>query len=217
MGAFRVSTRHRTDWAVCGPAVAATPEGYTEMSLVEGRQPIYRSPPFGRSPDRRVAALRDDAPGRLGASYSRSDHGPESTPRLPLRVLCVDDNRDVADSEAMLLELYGCEVVVCYDGKSALAEALRFGPDVCLIDFNMPGMDGCTVARHLKAWRKCDPLYLIAVTACDSESAYRETAEAGFDMHLVKPLDWEELARALSDLEYSLGRVENFAQWAGRG
>jgi CheY-like chemotaxis protein len=136
---------------------------------------------------------------------------------MPLRVLCVDDNRDVADSEAMLLELYGCEAAVCYDGTSALREALRFGPDVCLIDFNMPGMDGCTVARHLRAWRRCAPLYLIAVTAYGSETAHRRTREAGFDLHMVKPLDWEELSRALSGVEHALGRAERFAPWAGRG
>ena len=66
----------------------------------------------------------------------------------PLRVMCVDDNRDVADSEAMLLECYGFEVETCYDGASALATALRFGPDVCLIDFDMPEMDGIELAQR---------------------------------------------------------------------
>ena len=126
----------------------------------------------------------------------------------PLRVLCVDDNRDAADSEAMLLELHGCEVDVCYDGHSALAAALRFSPDVCLIDVNMPGMDGCEVARRLRSWRRGQPVYLIAVTAHGSDETREETAAAGFDLHLVKPADWDELSLALAELEQRLGRAE---------
>lgn len=136
----------------------------------------------------------------------------ERQAEVPLRVLCVDDNPDVADSEAMLLELYGCEVAVSYDGPSAIAEALRFGPDVCLIDYNMPQMDGCTVARHLKAWRKCDPIYLIAVTAHGSDSVREQTTRAGFDLHLVKPVNWDELNAALSDREQALGRAAHMSR-----
>ncbi len=127
---------------------------------------------------------------------------------MPLRVLCVDDNRDVADSEAVLLEMSGYEVAVCYDGPSALAEALRFSPDVCLVDYNMPGMNGCEVARHLRAWRRGRPIYLIAVTAHGSEQVRRLTAAAGFDLHLVKPVDWDELSAVLADLDHAPGRGE---------
>ena len=128
-----------------------------------------------------------------------------------LRVLCVDDNRDLADSEAMVLELHGCEVEVCYDGPSALAAALRFGPDVCLIDLNMPGMDGCEVARRLKAWRRGHPVHLIAVTAHGSDEARVKTAAAGFDRHVVKPVDWGVLSLELAVLERSLGRAERLS------
>ena len=131
--------------------------------------------------------------------------------QMPLRVLCVDDNRDHADSEAMLLELHGCEVEVAYDGPSALEAALRFGPDVCLIDFNMPEMDGCEVARRLRAWRRGQPMYLIAVTARGSDAAREKTANAGFNLHLVKPVDWEELSLKLSELEQSFGRAKRLS------
>ena len=134
----------------------------------------------------------------------------------PLRVLCVDDNRDAADSAALLLELYGCEVAVCYDGPSALAEALRFGPDVCLVDFNMPGMDGCEVATRLRAWRRARPVRLIAVTAHGSDQVRAMTAAAGFALHLVKPVDWDELVGALSCLEHELGRAGLVAGCARR-
>ena len=125
---------------------------------------------------------------------------------VPLRVMCVDDNRDAADSEALLLACYGCVVQVCYDGVSALAEALRFAPDVCLVDYNMPGMDGCEVARRLKRWRGTPPPYLVAVTAHGSDEVRERTARAGFDLHLVKPVDWERLCAALAGVERALGR-----------
>ena len=122
----------------------------------------------------------------------------------PLRVMCVDDNRDAADSAALLLELYGCVVAVCYDGPSALAETLRFAPDVCLIDVNMPGMSGCEVAERLKTWRRSRPVYLIAITAHCTDAAREMTARAGFELHLVKPVDWGELLAVLADVEHEL-------------
>lgn len=131
---------------------------------------------------------------------------------VSLKVICVDDNRDAADSAAMLLELYGCEVAVCYDGPSALAEVLRFCPDVCLIDYNMPGMTGCDVAKRLRAWNGLRPLRLIAVTAHGSDEIRQKTAAAGFDLHLVKPVDWEELTAVLSELELELGRAEHITR-----
>jgi two-component system OmpR family response regulator len=136
---------------------------------------------------------------------------------VPLRVMCVDDNRDAADSAALLLELYGCVVAVCYDGPSALAEALRFAPDVCLIDFNMPGMSGCELAERLKGWRRSRPVYLIAVTAHGSDAAREMTARAGFDLHLVKPVDWDELSKVLAELEHKFGRAERVSRRAHCG
>ncbi len=129
-------------------------------------------------------------------------------PARPVRVLCVDDHRDAADSAAMVLSLYGYEAVACYDGVSALAGALRFGPDVCLIDFNMPGMDGCEVARRLRAWQRGRACYLVAVTAHGVDSVREMTTSSGFDLHLVKPIDWEELREALTHFEQSLRRAE---------
>jgi CheY-like chemotaxis protein len=121
----------------------------------------------------------------------------------PLRVLCIDDDPDVADSAALVLEGYGCVTAACYDGPSALAETLRFGPDVCLIDLSMPGMDGCEVARRLKAWRWEHPVHLVAVTAHGSDAARAAAAAAGFDRHLVKPVDWDELRPALARLAHA--------------
>jgi CheY-like chemotaxis protein len=118
--------------------------------------------------------------------------------------MSIDDNRDAADSAALLLERYGYAVAVCYDGAAALAAALRFEPDVCLIDLNMPGLNGYELAERLTAWRRSRPVYLVAVTAYGGDRDRAKTARAGFARHLVKPLDWGELFAALADLEVRL-------------
>ena len=122
-----------------------------------------------------------------------------------LKVLCVDDNHDAADSEAMLLELYGWEVAVCYDGATALLEAANFHPDACLIDYNMPGMNGCELAQHLRAREEGNSGYLILVTAHAADSIAKVAVECGFDLHMVKPVDWEDLTGVLAKLEGRLG------------
>lgn len=125
--------------------------------------------------------------------------GPGAEPDR-LRVLCVDDYRDSADTLSVLLEIYGCETRVCYTGRTAIAAAATFRPDACLIDLNMPGMDGDEVARRIRSLFPDAPPILIAVTAQgDAESRARTTA-AGFDMHLVKPVDPDELATTVADL-----------------
>ena len=67
-----------------------------------------------------------------------------------IRVLCVDDNCDIADTEAMMLNLYGFDARACYDGFEALELAREFRPHAYLVDLDMPGMDGCEVARVLR-------------------------------------------------------------------
>jgi two-component system OmpR family response regulator len=107
---------------------------------------------------------------------------------LPLRVLCVDDNCDIADSEAELLRVMGFEARACYNGSAALVEAIAFLPSLCLIDLNMPGMDGDELALRLRNLLY-PPVILIAVTAMSSETCSQRVQEAGFDLHLVKPVD----------------------------
>jgi CheY-like chemotaxis protein len=117
-----------------------------------------------------------------------------------LKVLCVDDNRDVADSEAMLLDLLGYDSWACYDGTQALVEARRFHPDVFLLDLNMPGMDGCEIARELRIRYEGHPPLLVAITAKSGTEDYRRTRDAGFDAHLVKPVAPNRLAEMLATL-----------------
>lgn len=139
------------------------------------------------------------APSRHGDELSRArgeEERPRSTPELEpsddppppgRRVLIVDDNRDSADSLGTLLELGGHRVEVAYDGEAGLEAAERFAPEVVLLDIGLPRLDGYEVARRLRAER--DGLLIVAVTGYGQESARRKSAEAGFDHHLLKPVD----------------------------
>ena len=93
----------------------------------------------------------------------RHNTHPEENP--PLRVLYVDDNRDAADTAVDLLRVCGFEPRASYNGPAALAEAASFRQSVCLIDLNMPGMDGVELAVRLRADAGGEPLVLVAVTA----------------------------------------------------
>lgn len=115
------------------------------------------------------------------------------------RVLCVDDNRDVADSEADLLRVVGFEARACYDGASARRAAGEFAPHVCLIDLHMPGMDGDELAGALRAEAEW-PALMVAVTAMDNEESRVRTRAAGFAFHLVKPVDPHDLLRVVDEL-----------------
>jgi two-component system, OmpR family, response regulator len=123
---------------------------------------------------------------------------PDGVP--PLRVLCVDDNRDVADSEADLLHVHGFDARACYSGASALREAAEFRPCVCLIDLNMPGMDGDELAVRLREQEGGPPPVLMAVTARDDEQSQRRIRNAGLAPHLVKPVDPNELVAVIEGL-----------------
>jgi len=113
------------------------------------------------------------------------------------RVLIVDDNEDAADSLGMLLESHGHVTRVAYSGPEALQAADEFGPQVVLCDVGLPGMDGHEVASRLRA-RRDRPLLLVAVTGWGSESDRLRTTEAGFDKHLVKPVDLDAIVGIFS-------------------
>lgn len=119
----------------------------------------------------------------------------------PLRVLCVDDNLDAADSLGTLLRLVGFQAVVCHDAATALSVVGSFHPEACLLDISMPGMDGCELARHLRARADGTTLFLVAVTATGGPEAEARTRAAGFDLHLVKPVAPQRLVDVLFDFE----------------
>ncbi len=152
--------------------------------------------------------------GQLSASSAGLGHGSRFELRLPeieapaasaaaatlddepltARLLLVDDNRDAADTTAELLRLMGAEVAVAYDGASALDTVRDWRPDAILLDIGMPEMDGHEVARRL---REMSPTIgrprLIALTGWGQEQDRERTREAGFDDHMVKPVDIDAL------------------------
>lgn len=113
------------------------------------------------------------------------------------RLLVVDDNRDSAESLALLLEMYGHEVQMAFEGLAALEMARTFRPEVVLLDIGLPGMDGYEVARRLRAGQESH-LVLVALTGYGQDDDRRLSREAGFDHHLVKPVDLQELARVIA-------------------
>jgi CheY-like chemotaxis protein len=118
-----------------------------------------------------------------------------------LRILVVEDNRDSADSLRMLLELYGYEVTVAYSGPEGLRAAERWRPDVILCDIGLPGLDGYGVASRLRQNPSTAAARLIAVTGYGGEFDRRRTKEAGFDGHMVKPVEPETLQQVLATLK----------------
>jgi PAS domain S-box-containing protein len=105
------------------------------------------------------------------------------------RVLIADDNRDGAESLAMVMTVFGCEVRTAYDGASAVRTAESFEPEVVFLDLGMPGMDGFEAARRIRSLPGGSTTVLIALTGWGQERDRQRTSEAGFDAHLVKPID----------------------------
>jgi CheY-like chemotaxis protein len=119
------------------------------------------------------------------------------------RVLVVDDNVDSAQSMSLLLGLEGYQVECAYDGEEALQRAERFRPHVVLLDLGLPRFSGYEVARRLRGEgsdAEVDPeLLLVAVSGYGRERDRQAAREAGFDLHLTKPADPDEVLRVLAD------------------
>jgi len=105
------------------------------------------------------------------------------------RILIADDNADVVESFQLMLQMLGHEVDTALDGLEAVSKAEQFQPDVIVLDVGMPGLDGLEAARRIRRQLNGKQVILIAVTGWGNDSNKRESAEAGFDVHLVKPVD----------------------------
>jgi signal transduction histidine kinase len=114
------------------------------------------------------------------------------------RVLVVDDNQDAALSLAMLLEAMGHDVETAFDGDEGVAKAATMLPDLIFLDLGMPRMDGIEAAKHLRALPGGNAITLVALTGWAQQHDLRRTHEAGFDRHLLKPIDPAELDRLLA-------------------
>jgi CheY-like chemotaxis protein len=134
--------------------------------------------------------------GKIEPDRRRPDAGSPSPAPPGARILVVDDNVDTARGTARLLQLAGHDVRIAHDGPQALQVAREHHPQFVLLDIVLPGMDGYEVARQLRADPRLRDAVLIAISGY-SEDDYRPPEEAGFDHHLVKPIDHEALRAIL--------------------
>jgi CheY-like chemotaxis protein/two-component sensor histidine kinase len=155
--------------ALHGGSVTASSEGPGRGSTFEVRLPLAPS----EAPNRNAAHGHKGFAGR--------------------RVLVVDDNQDATETLQTLLESLGATVVSAANGREALSQFERFQPDAVLLDIGMPGMDGYEVARRIRALAAGGATRLIALTGWGQQEDVRRCFEAGFNHHLVKPLDVDKL------------------------
>lgn len=143
----------------------------------------------------RVTTTQSSAP-----RPTESSHAPASALGSSLRILVVDDNRDSAVSLSILLSLTGHETTTAFDGEEALDTADRFQPDVVLLDIGLPKLNGYEVCRALRAVPRERRLVIVALTGWGQDDDRRKSVQAGFDAHLVKPVDPDALQRTLRQL-----------------
>ncbi len=167
-----------------------------------------------------VKGLTELHGGTVEARSAGLGHGSEFTVRLPLalpeqataplvaepgpaaplrrRILIADDNQDAAESLSILLQLEGHEVQVAYLGRAALSLAQAFRPDTAVLDIGMPDLSGYEVAEVLRREPWATNMQLIALTGWGQDNDRRRALEAGFNHHLVKPVDPNQLLRLVA-------------------
>jgi CheY-like chemotaxis protein len=111
--------------------------------------------------------------------------------------LVIDNDHDVADSFALLLGLFGCEVRTAYDGFASISTLVEFEPEIVLLDLGMPGMNGYETAHRIRELPEGRKILLVAVTGWGQDGDRERTREAGFDLHLTKPASIEAIERLL--------------------
>ncbi|MDB4961982.1 MAG: Chemotaxis protein methyltransferase CheR [Myxococcales bacterium] len=129
-------------------------------------------------------------------------HAHPMSPTSLSRILVVDDNDDAAYALKKALEVLGHTVETAHDGPDALRRVTSFKPNIALVDIGLPVMDGYELARRL---REQQPVHLVAVTGYGQESDFRRSAAAGFEQHLVKPVDLDRLQEVVNLLNHSAG------------
>jgi two-component system CheB/CheR fusion protein len=148
-----------------------------------------------RLPTSSLLSVRTPEPSRNGDGQPDS-HVSKPAPR---RILIVDDNVDAAESLCMLLSLEGHDIRLAHDGLTALRMAETLQPEVVLLDIGLPRMDGYEVARRLRHRPEMEKALLVALTGYGQDDDRRRSHEAGFNVHLVKPVDLDALRLALAD------------------
>jgi CheY-like chemotaxis protein len=125
----------------------------------------------------------------------------EPTPIAALRILIVDDSRDSAESLAMLFKIAGNETHSVYDGLAAVNAAESLKPDVVLLDIGMPKLNGFEVARRIREQPWGKDMVLVALTGWGQDEDRQKSREAGFDGHLLKPVDFDALMHLLTETQ----------------
>ncbi len=141
----------------------------------------------------RIPVLTEVQPG----SGSRTS-GPGAVAGARRRILVVDDNRDAAESLGMMLTLMGNEVRTAHDGLAAVEAAEAYRPEMILLDIGLPKMNGYDACRHIRGQAWANGTVIVALTGWGQEEDRRRSQEAGFDHHLVKPVDVDDLTKLLS-------------------
>ena len=124
------------------------------------------------------------------------------------RVLVVDDNADAAQTVALLLDMSGHQCRMAHDGPGGLEAALAWQPDAVLLDIGLPGLNGYEVARLIRQQPLLKNVMLVALTGYGLEADRQRSREAGFDHHLVKPADFDEIEKILAELSQGGGPIE---------
>ncbi|HEX2138616.1 MAG TPA: ATP-binding protein, partial [Woeseiaceae bacterium] len=140
---------------------------------------------------------------RLPAAAARlpggePQRGDQAAAPVSRRILVVDDNRDSADSLGMLLQLQGHETCVAYDGLAAVTEAERFKPEIVLLDLGLPKLNGIEACRRIRNEPWGREMMIVALTGWGQEKDRRRSSDAGFDEHIVKPVEPQVLSRLLA-------------------
>jgi PAS domain S-box-containing protein len=132
----------------------------------------------------------------LSSERVAGETGADAAP-TPRRVLIIDDNRDVADSLAMLLQALEADVRVAYDGREGLEQLMSFAAEIIFLDLGMPGMDGFETARRIRKASQGRKVKIVALTGWGEEATRNRVKDADFDDHVTKPMDFSRLARLL--------------------
>jgi CheY-like chemotaxis protein len=199
-----------------GQGIAPELQASLFQPFVQGAQPADREQRglgLGLTLVERLAALHN---GSVAAASEGLGKGSTFTISLPLakpaangerrrtpvttkhRVLVVEDEVDSRECLKLLLETEGHQVALTDNGAAALEEITRFRPDIALVDVGLPGMDGYEIARRARSLPGGKDLKLIAITGYGGDKHRRRAKSAGFDMHVMKPISYEQLARVFS-------------------
>lgn len=140
---------------------------------------------------------------RSDGANQPSEITPGAPPPIKLRVLIVDDNKAAAMMLKMVVKMLGNEAETAGDGEEAIAVAAEFAPHIVLMDLGMPKMNGYEAARHIRQQPWGKKMLLVALTGWGQDEDRQRTAEAGFDHHLVKPAEPNDLQQLFDSIELS--------------